>query len=144
MQIQKVQIISDLLCYGPRPEPNDEVEQRLTISSSGRIWFTRYSYGTGYGKYEVGRKKQLFIGKARAAKLLELISSYIENNDICIVATDIGDWNMTAVDVVGKKYSKTGSMCGGVIARDIDLTDYIRMAILIEELTVFGGGYNMV
>lgn len=32
-RLQKAQIISDLLCYGPCPEPDDPVEQRLTISA---------------------------------------------------------------------------------------------------------------
>lgn len=43
MQIQKVRIISNNICYGPKPLPEDEVEQHLTISASGRVWFTGYS-----------------------------------------------------------------------------------------------------
>ena len=33
-------------------------------------------------------------------------------------------------------------MCGGVLAGDIDLTKYIRKAIPIEDLAVFGGDYD--
>jgi hypothetical protein len=39
-RLQKAQIVSNLLCYGPCPEPVDAIEQRLTISSTGQIWFT--------------------------------------------------------------------------------------------------------
>lgn len=42
MNIQKIQIISNLIGYGLKPEPEDEVEQRLTISRNGRIWFTAW------------------------------------------------------------------------------------------------------
>jgi hypothetical protein len=38
LQIQTVRIISNNICFGPEPLPDDEVEQHLTISASGRIW----------------------------------------------------------------------------------------------------------
>lgn len=59
---KKVQIISDLLCYGPCPEPEDEIEQRITISATGRVWFTEYLFGEiGCEKKPIGRKLQ-FVG----------------------------------------------------------------------------------
>lgn len=39
-------------------------------------------------------------------------------------------------------HKECGSMCGGVLAGDIDLTKYIRKAIPIEDLAVFGGDYD--
>lgn len=35
MNIQKIRIISNNICYGPGPSPKDEVEQHLTISANG-------------------------------------------------------------------------------------------------------------
>ncbi|MCO1604491.1 hypothetical protein [Desulfosporosinus nitroreducens] len=44
MQIQKIRIVSNNISYGPEPLLEDEVEQHLTISASGRVWFTGYKY----------------------------------------------------------------------------------------------------
>ena len=63
MQIQKVQIISNLICYGPCPEYDEEVEQSLTISRTGRVWFTGYNFGQGFDEHVMGRGKQLSIAK---------------------------------------------------------------------------------
>ena len=38
----------------------------------------------------------------------------------------IGSWTLKITDKAGNKYEKTGSMCGGVVAGDIDLTKYIK------------------
>lgn len=45
MDIQKFKLISNNICYGPEPSPNDEVEQHLTISATGDVWFIGYNYG---------------------------------------------------------------------------------------------------
>ena len=119
--------------------PDDEVEQHLTVSATGRVWFTGYHYGAGLGGYTIGRRQQLSIGKEAACKLLSLISTYYEQNEIQDFATDIGDWTLNITDTAGNKYSKSGSMCGGVTTGSVDLTDYIREAVGITDLAVFDG-----
>ncbi|MEF9917474.1 MAG: hypothetical protein RR746_08990 [Lachnospiraceae bacterium] len=42
---KKMHIVSNNICYGPCPEPEDEVEQRLTVNTDGRVWFSAYAYG---------------------------------------------------------------------------------------------------
>ena len=59
--IQKIQIISNNICYGPPPEHETEVEQHLTISSSGRIWFNAYNFMGGFDNYKKGRTFQLCL-----------------------------------------------------------------------------------
>lgn len=86
--------------------------------------------------------KQFSIGKEEAAKLLEYISAYYENNETELFATDIGSWTLKITDTDGHQYEKTGSMCGGVTTGDIDLTDYIKKNIHIENLEVFGGDFE--
>ncbi len=48
----KIRIVSNGMGYGPCPEPNDIVEQHITINSDGRVWFSAYAFGEGFGKYE--------------------------------------------------------------------------------------------
>lgn len=41
----KIRIVSNNICYGPCPEPTDEVEQHITINAEGRVWFSAYNFG---------------------------------------------------------------------------------------------------
>lgn len=139
MQIQKVRIISNNICFGPEPLPDDEVEQHLTISANGGIWFTGYKYGNGFGRFEISRKQQFNIGKSAVKKILELFSQYLDSNQLTCYATDIGTWEMTITDTVGKVYNFKGSLCGGVYVGDTDLTHYLRELIPVNDLFVFDG-----
>lgn len=140
-RLQKAQIISDLLCYGPCPEPEDAMEQRITISATGKVWFTEYLFGEiGCEKKPIGRKLQFSIGKEKAMAILSKIANYLEEEPMLIRCTDIGDWTLIATDVSGDVYQMSCSLCGGVIVDEVDLTDFIREQIPIEDLAVFGGG----
>lgn len=140
-RLQKAQIVSDLLCYGPCPEPDDPVEQRLTISSTGRIWFTERIFGhLGDARYPIGRKIQMSIGKERAYAILSMLADYSESEPPLIYCTDVGNWYMTLADVDGNKEKLSCSMNGDVFVGDIYLNDFIRARIPIKGLAVFGGG----
>ncbi|MGB4511533.1 MAG: hypothetical protein WBI31_07705, partial [Thermacetogeniaceae bacterium] len=122
---------------GPEPLPDDEVEQHLTISASGRIWFTGYKYGNGFGQFEISRKQQFNIGKSAVKEILELFSQYIESEQLTYYATDIGTWEMKITDTDGKSHNFKGALCGGVTVGDTDLTYYLREQIPIQNLFVF-------
>ena len=140
-RLQKAQIISDLLCYGPCPEPEDAIEQRITISATGKVWFTEYLFGEiGCEKKPLGRKLQFSIGKEKAMSILSKIANYLEEEPMLIRCTDIGDWTLIATDASGNEQQMSCSLCGGVVAGGVDLTDFIREQIPIEDLAVFGGG----
>lgn len=139
LQIQKVRIVSNNICYGPEPLHEDEVEQHLTISVSGRVWFTGYKYANGFGKFEICRRQHFAIGKPVAKEILTLFSQYINSDQLGCYATDIGNWEMVITDTEGKKYTFKGSLCGGIAVGDIDLTQLIRKFLSIEQLLVFDG-----
>lgn len=142
MQIQKVQIISSLICYGPCPKFDDEVEQRLTISRTGRVWVTGYNFGQGFGEYVLGRRKQLSIGKEAAQRILQYIYLYYESATHAPRITDIGRWELKLTTTDGRKFRRVGSLNGNVFAFDIDLTEYIRQSINIAGLAVFGTSHD--
>ncbi|MCD7827619.1 MAG: hypothetical protein LUG85_03680 [Clostridiales bacterium] len=143
-RLQKAQIISDLLCYGPCPEPDDPVEQRLTISSTGRIWFTERTFGPlGDTRYPIGRRIQMSIGKERAAAILSKLADYSESAMMFMdYWTDIGSWHLMLTGTDGSKKEMSCSMNGDVFVGDVYLNDFIRARIPIEGLAVFGGGNN--
>lgn len=137
MRIQKVRIVSNNICFGPEPLPDDEVEQHLTISANGGIWFTGYKYGNGFGRFEISRRQQFNIGKSAVKKILELFSQYIESDQLTCDATDIGTWEMEIIDTDGKSLNFKGALCGGVTVGDTDMTYYLREQIPIQNLFVF-------
>ena len=75
-EAQKIQISSNNIGYGPCPEPNEGVEQRLTIAADGRVWFSGYNYGQGFEQYERGRTKNYSIGKEATACILNAVGTY--------------------------------------------------------------------
>ena len=138
-RLKSARIVSNLMCFGPYPEPEDPVEQRLTISSTGRVWFSEYLYGNGYPeKYPLGRKVQLSIGKDRAAAILSKLADVRDSGMPLMHCTDIGTWEMTLTDRVGNRSELSCSM-NGLLIDGIELSDYIRERIPIEGMAIFGG-----
>lgn len=138
MQIQKVRIVSNNISFGPTPLPEDEVEQHLTISAIGRVWFTGYKYANGFDEFEICRRKQFAIGKAAAKEILMLFSKYLNSNPLVWYATDIGQWKMVITDTEGNDYTFKGSLCGRVTVGNTNLTYYLREQIPVDDLLVFG------
>ena len=138
MDIKSIKIISDNFGYGPMPDYNYEIEQHLTISSTGRVWCNRYIYGEGY-RYLLNKKEQLSIGKDAAKRILDLVSVFSQTYQHYFV-TDVGTWNMEIRYSNGDKRTIDGPLIGNVSADGIDLSDYIRSEVPIEGLFVFDGG----
>lgn len=137
MDIKSIKIVSNNLCYGPAPDYNDEIEQHLTISSTGRVWCNRYIFGEG--NYVLNRKEQISIGKDAAGRILGLVSDLLITYQSHFV-TDVGDWEMEIRYSNGEKRKIDGPLIGNVFVEDIDLSDCIRSEVPIEDLFVFDGG----
>ena len=136
---RKVRIVSNCLCYGPRPEPNDEIEQHITINSNGRVWFSAYNYGTEFREYEKARSKIYTIEKNTANGVLNAIARYFSNEYVEIFATDIGEWNIEITNTEGTVYKYFGSLMANLEVDDIDLSDMVRDALGMDDLYVFDG-----
>lgn len=137
LQIKKVKIVTNNICYGPEPLPDDEVEQHLTISANGTVSFTGYKYGDGRGPYEVFREKQFSIEKALVKEIMNLFSQYLNSDQEPLFATDIGTWEMTITDKEDNNYNFFGALFGRVTVGDIDLTHYLREHLPIDDLLIF-------
>jgi len=141
-EAQKIQITSNNISYGPCPEPEEEVEQRLTIAADGRVWFSGYNYGQGFEQYERGRTKNYSIGKEAAACILNAVSTYFTDEYDTVFATDIGSWEMTITNTEGKPYQFKGSLCCDFYVDGVDLSDLIRDTLDMPDLFVFDGNYK--
>lgn len=62
---RSVRIVSNNICRGHSPNPEDEVEQHLTINSAGGVWFSAYNYGEGRKAHTLSRSTNFHIVKKR-------------------------------------------------------------------------------
>ncbi len=137
--LKKMRIVSNNICYGPMPEPDEEVEQHLTINNEGRVWFSGYNYGYGGERYEKARSKNFKIDKSAADNLFGAIAAYFSNEYTEIFATDIGDWVMELTNTEGITYKFRGSLCAEFDYEGTDLSDLVRDTVGMDDLYVFDG-----
>lgn len=136
--LDRIQLISDGMCYGPCPEPEDEIEQHLTIRKDGRVWFSGYNFGRCKGKNVVGRRIQYKMSQDNANRIFNLFNKrfsklYIEN-----YVTDIGSWDLKLTNTNGEEFYYSGSMCGEIECEGIDLTKLLQDELNIEDVWGFG------
>lgn len=135
--VKKARLISNSSCYGPCPMPDDEIEQRLTITDDGRLFFTSYNYGSGekYTKAKEYRKK---IGVETATHLLKMLEEYFSNDYNIDLATDVGEWELTLTNTEGEECCFLGSLINDDSSLD-DISDIFRSKLDMPELYMFDG-----
>lgn len=138
----KITIISNNISFGPCPEPDEEVEQRLTINANGRVWFSGYNFGQGFDQYVRGRRKNFSIGNEAAARILDLVGAYFSQEREIEFVTDIGSWDLIITNAEGKLYKYTGSSCCDFEVDGVDLSDLIRDTLGMHDLFIFDGNFK--
>lgn len=140
--LKKMRIVSNSICFSLMPEPDEEVEQHITIDREGGVWFSGYNFGCDGEKYEKARSKNFTIEKTAAGRLLDVIAAYFGNEYIEIFATDIGDWLMELTNTEGITYKFKGSLCADFNYDGTDLSDLVRDTVGMADLYVFDGNYR--
>ena len=138
-QALKIYIISNGLCYGPCPMPEDEVEQHLTLYEDGRVCFAGYNYGNRCGKYERGRSKQFKIAKEKANRIFAAYNRFFSTDFEYYFATDIGSWDMIMINTEGEEFKFNGSLFVDFAVEGVNLSELMREELGIENLWVFDG-----
>ena len=141
--IKSVQLVSTNICYGPAPATNDEVEQHITISSSGRVWFSarnfaQYNEGKGFC-----RKKQMNIGVWKAGFLLELMNRLTEMPWV----TDCGQYELVIRFEDGTTRRIIGPLIGNAMVdsyggQPVSLTTILRRYIPVYALWGFASSLS--
>lgn len=120
-------------------QPDEEVEQHLTINGEGRVWFSGYNFEHGGERYKKARNHNFKIEKADTDKLFGAIAAYFGNGYNEIFATDIGDWVMELTNTDGRIYKFRGSLCVDFDYEGTDLSDLVRETVGMDDLFVFDG-----
>lgn len=137
--ITKIQIMSNNICYGPCPQPEDEVEQKLFIEKDGQVRIFRYAYDDDANK--LISHDRLSIGKDKVAVIFDTIIQCFYEDFEEVIATDVGSWEMVVYDDNGGTDKFFGSLVANnhSYADGKSISDIIRENIGKDDLFVFDG-----
>lgn len=138
MKLSKIILYSDAKGRGVKPDACVEVSQRLTIMRDGHIWFTGYDYGDGFNSRRIIRRKRVNIGQEKAETLLELLREFFLETSNHPSSTNRDWWRIQLIDEDGHEYNYNVSVVGDVIFKEIDMTQYMRNIIPIDDMYLFG------
>ncbi len=137
--IKTIRITSTNICYAPQLK-DDEVVQKLTISSSGRVWFSAKNFQQFLDAKGTCRKKQVSIGKWKS----EFLFSMIENmSDDIPNITDVGSFTVEIIYDNDRTRVIEGPLTGNILSHaygnenNVDLTRLIRRIVPVYGLWVF-------
>ena len=144
-QLQKIRLVSNRLCYGHCPEPDEEVEQHITINSEGRVWFAAYVFGQSCnnGRHEKSRTENLKLAKDSTDKIFSAFTAYFSQGYDKVFATDTGDWDMELTNTEGKTYKFRGSLCSNFEENGTDLSNLLRDSLNMPDLYAFDGNSKL-
>lgn len=138
-ELKKIRIVSDNVCFGPRPEPDEEVEQRITINSAGRVWYSSYQFGDGSGQSRKGERRSFSIAKDTARQIMDAFTTCFSGDVLEAFATDIGTWVMDLTNTDGKTYRYRESLCAKYDYNGTDLSDFVRSKLEMPGLFLLDG-----
>ena len=140
--IRKIQLSSDNVCYGPMPEPEREVEQRLTILSDGRVWLSRYCFGDGWPHKLISKETKRFA-KEKAAEILSVVESVFTEDFFPDIVTDNGSWDLKITFDNGTVLPFSGSLFRGGRIEESGISGMIRRALDDPTVFAFDGGEDI-
>lgn len=130
--LKKMRLISNNLCYGPKPDDDEIIEQHLTVNDRGYVWLSLYTID-GERKREYLKLKEEDV-KAIFAEVTAYFSVY---RNIFWV-TDIGTWDLKLTNLDGSTYHYEGPLecMQGELSR---ISDRLREGLHREDIFGFDG-----
>lgn len=138
-RVEKIILLSNNICFGPFPSAHEEVQQRLTIHSDGRVWLSRYRYGTGYPGYERIKTERIKIAPQKADSILNVIDKGIMMGEEPHPVCDVGCWDVSVTYHDGKIERRKGPLIEGQDGEEDYLSDMIRDTLAQQNLFAFDG-----
>ncbi|MDO4754767.1 MAG: hypothetical protein Q4A54_00335 [Parabacteroides sp.] len=139
-EIQKITLVSMPCFFLCPPEGGTELEQKLTISLSGKITYTSKERSSPIpNPFSEGRWKKATLPKEKAKEILETIIEPFRNYEIHSFCTDIGFWNMTAYNTDGEEFKFEGCLYPDSFDKAEKISYFVRNALMMRDLYVFDG-----
>ncbi|MDD5940440.1 MAG: hypothetical protein PUC46_06650 [Lachnospiraceae bacterium] len=134
---EAVSIFSDRSCPGRVFRPEEEIQQRLVIFSSGKISFRSFTYWKGDGHHGIGRMLDTKIDGTAAGEILQMLDTWLftqKNRDW--KKEDTGRWRILVHFQDGRDEMQGGNLEGAFLP-DINVSAFIRDRIPISGLILF-------
>lgn len=143
-KLQKIQLRTNILQLGFIPYKGREIEQRLTITADGKVWFSRYGYGESAKKYDLIEKTNYTISKSATDSIFMAISSYFCKNHNTFVVKDAGIWDLTLTNTEGRTFKFIGCLPVQTQNDLTELSDIIRTNLECQDVFAFDDNPNFV
>lgn len=139
-QVTKITLVSVPCFFDSLPIHGSDEEQKLTISSSGRVTYTSKTY-VPYSVPPVseGKWKKLNLPNETAQELLNEIIEPFRNYEIRPKCTDLGSWYLTAYNTDGKTFKYNGCLYSESFDEAENISYLIRNVLNMPDLYVFDG-----
>ena len=137
-ELQKIRLIANNMGYGPLPAPDEEVEQRLTMTREGKVWLSRYSFHDTMCNRLMSRK-QFSVDSRCVESLFKQISTHFAENELIGMATDVPIWNLELFNTTGEVFRYTGPMLRKSHPFLDDISDELRLRLNQVHLFAFDG-----
>lgn len=139
-QVNKITLVSVPCFFDGPPICESDEEQKLTISSSGRITYTSKTYAPySIPPVSEGKWKKLNLLNETAQELLNEIIEPFRNYEIRPYCTDIGSWYLTAYNTDGEVFKYTGCLYSECFDKAESISYLIRNVLNMPDLYVFDG-----
>lgn len=140
--LTKITIISNNINFGPKPYPDDEVEQSLVIENDGNVEFIGYNYEDYHiykkdNENKKSRVKNFHLTKENTKILFEAVTSVFSNDFEAYDISDIGDWKIQLVNNDGVTFTFFSALNSKFDYLGIDLADLIRKILKMDDLILF-------
>lgn len=142
-EIKKIKIISNTMSYEYCLEPDDEIEQHITIESDGHIWFSAYIFEKRKdSRYKKSRMNNFKIKPFIAEEIISAVSSYFTNDSIQVFRKNTAVWSMEIINKEGKIYKLKGSICPDFENYGVEISNLIRSSLKMPDLYLFDGNFE--
>ena len=139
-EIQKITIVSTPCFFLCPPEGGTELEQKLTISISGKVTYTSKEWSTPIPNiFSEGRWRKASLPKEKVKEILDTMIEPFRNFEICTFCTDVGYWSMTAYNTDGEVFKFEGCLYPDTFGKAEEISYFIRNALMMPDLYVFDG-----
>ena len=129
--ITSFRLVSNNICFGPAPKPDQIIEQRLRVNNCGSVWLSHFVFGNGL-KYPCVKLERFKM--ADTTKLFRLISDFIQENQYIMLWKDVGSWKLS---IYG--YNQ-GTMEGPLASEYKEISCHIRNILGRSDLFAMDGG----
>lgn len=139
-EIQKITLVSMPCFFLCPPDGGTELEQKLTISLSGKVTYTSKEWSSPIpNPFSEGRWKKATLPKEKAKEILETIIEPFRHFEIHSFCTDVGFWTMTAYNTEGEEFKFEGCLYPDSFDKAEEISYFVRNALMMRDLYVFDG-----